>query len=448
MNILLILADQFASHALNRPRSSDGHFKTPNLDKLAAQAVNFTQAYTTFPLCVPARSSLVTGRYPHELGTMSNAHAESGAGNLPKSHSTEEPGRGEQSLGRLFSAAGYDCGYAGKWHARAASCSPEDGFEVVHPFGDEGLVESCTTWLTARNKEKPFLLVASFDDPHTICEYARGQAMPYGDVVAGPASSAPPLPLNFSQRPYQAQALNTEQEQAQRVYGTQNYDAGDWRRYREVYASLVERVDARIGQLLAAKDLENTAVVFLSDHGDGDSSHAWNQKTALHEECIRVPFLVHSPKLGPGKVRAPVPAILGLLPTLCELAAITPPDHAIPSLLSELPEQVLVQTSFADTVPLKSGAPSSGRSLIWGDYKYTVYSWGKHREQLHNLLEDPHEMRNLAEEDCAKEVLESARMRLLEWCLANADTAFLKKLVFPHSAQAEAARKQVFAVPY
>ncbi len=439
MNILLIMADQFAAHALHRVRDTDAHFSTPNLDRLAAASVAYTQAYTPFPLCVPARSAMVTGRYPHELGITSNATG------------GPEPGHDPASLGHWFTAAGFDCAHAGKWHAQQASATAADGFAPLHPFGDEGLVEACTGWLSGRDTSRPFLLVASFDDPHTICEYARSQPLPYGDVPAIPAADAPPLPANFPPVPYAPSALAAEADAAQRVYGTRGYTADDWRRYRAAYAALIARVDERIGRLLDAVDLAETAVAFLSDHGDGDAAHGWNQKTALYQECIRVPFLLHVPGLPAGTVDTPVAAVLGLLPTLCEAAGVpAPPGLSAPSVLpAEAWEAgaVVVETGFGAGVATASGPHTSGRALMRGRFKYTVYNWGLYREQLHDVLADPGEQRNLAVESAFAPVLQDMRAELLRWALATGDTGFLKKLVLPAGAP-EAVRREIFAVPY
>ncbi len=268
--------------------------------------------------------------------------------------------------------------------------------------------------------------------------------MPYGDVPACPVEDTPPLPANHLRAPYSPAALRTEAGAAERMYGTRDYTPDDWRRYRGAYAHLVERVDGRIGRLLESIDLAKTTVVFLSDHGDGDASHGWNQKTALHQECIRVPLLVHAPGRAPGTVDTPVAGVLALLPTLCQVAGISPPPGlACRSLLDGQPDAVVVQTLFESG----SKPQTTGRALIKGRFKYTVYSWGLHREQLHDLMADPGEQRNLAVESSQARVLEAMRGHLLDWALEHKDTAFLKKLVLPSSAPTHV-RKDIFAVPY
>ncbi|WP_427016485.1 sulfatase family protein [Pseudarthrobacter sp. P1] len=432
-NILLVMADQFSAHVLEHRDGTDGHFATPNLDRLVGESVVFPQAYTSFPLCVPARSSMVTGRYPHQLGITGNDHSVH-----------NQPGQGAESLGHWFAAHGYDCAYAGKWHAPQPSAGVLDGFDPIHAFGDVGLVEACTGWLAGRTTERPFLLVASFDDPHTICEYARRQPLPYGNVPPSDVRSAPPLPANHHRAAYAPEAPVEERRRASTVYGTLEYGPDDWRRYRQAYAALVARVDGQIGALLDAVEGTDTAVVFLSDHGDGDASHGWNQKTSLIQESIRVPLLIRSARESPRRIGHPVPAALALLPTLCHVAGIdAPPRLPEGSMLTDEPSPVVVQTRFAGG----PGPETTGRSLLSGAFKYTVYSWGRHREQLHDLAQDPGEQRNLAVEAAYDEVLEEMRCALLAWCLETGDDGFLKRLILP-AAVDPAVRAGIFAVPY
>ena len=416
---------------------------TPNLDNLAAEGTRFERAYTTFPLCVPARTSLISGRYPHELGVFGN-----------EGHSGTTSGQNKSSLGHLFSAAGYDCAYGGKWHAPEASAVADDGFDVIHPFGDEGLADASMQWLESRRThENPFLLFVSFDNPHTICEYARGQHLPYGDVVP-PADirDAPPVPENFATAPYSPQALTYERSKAEHVYGTSEFGPDDWRLYRHAYAQLIERTDEQVGLVLTAVEEqgfgENTVVLFTSDHGDGDAAHGWNQKTSLQEESIRVPFLLRGPGVPKNHVNRRVVSVgLDLIPTLCGLTGTkAPAEVAGQNRLSEafVPEVgVVVETGFGG----KHHPPTLGRSFIEDRYKYTVYSWGKHREQLVDLVADPGELRNLATESAYDGILEEFRVKLLDWCQQTNDAAFLKKLVLPESVS-DRVRKELFAVPY
>ncbi len=438
-NILLIMTDQHSAHLLGA--AGNAHVRTPHLDALAAAGTRFDRAYVTFPLCVPSRTSMMTGRYPHQLGVHSN-----------RVDADPAEVRGPGSLPRLLAGAGYQCGYAGKWHAVAPSVSEADGFEVLAPFGDEQLVGAVAEFLTARERTDPFFMVASFDDPHTICEVARRQPSYYGELPGLDPAAAPNLPASFGHQPFEPEALRAEQRAAEKVYGTAGYTPADWRYYRAAYAALVERVDARVGELLAALEgaghAEDTLVVFTSDHGDGDAAHAWNQKTALYEEIVRVPLILHRPGHVPAGVvdHSLVSTGLDLLPTLCGVAGVPVPDHLTGrSLLGEArrPEHVVVETTFADG----PRPHTRGRAVVGHRYKYVLYSWGAHREQLYDLVADPGEQVNLAVEARYAEVLEQYRELLLRWCLDTEDTTMVQRLVLP-AGTSEQLRREINAVPY
>ena len=112
-------------------------------------------------------------------------------------------------------------------------------------------------------------------------------------------SDCPGLPANFAVNPYDADALAFERRQNHRLYPTVTFTPDDWRRYRNAYYRLIEAVDKEIGKILDEVDRqglwENTVVIFTSDHGDGCGAHQWNQKTALYEEVVNVPFIVCLP---------------------------------------------------------------------------------------------------------------------------------------------------------
>lgn len=442
-NILLVMADQLAAHVLDRDPAG---VRTPHLDRLRASGADFARAYVSFPLCVPSRASLLTGRMPHDVGI---------TGNRPGD--VVEPGTRPDSLGHLLSAAGYDCAYAGKWHATTPEPPEDAGFQVIHPFGDAGLVDACSSWVADRGEaDAPFLLVASFDDPHPICEYARNQPLPYGDVEIGDVRDAPALPANFAPGQYESQAVRDERSHAAASYGTLDYGPDDWRQYRAAYRRLIERFDANLGDLLECLDAtghaDSTIVIVTSDHGDGDGAHGWNQKTALFEECVRVPLIVSGPGVDRGVRSVRVSASIDILPTLLELSATPRPPGitGIPLRVTEAEESaaahdrhIVVETLFEHVSPPRT----RGRAIYHGRHKYVVYSWGRHREQLFDLEADPGENRNLVVESAYDAVVDDMRKRLYEWCSASDDRDFLKFLVLPSSA-ADEVHRAIFAKPY
>lgn len=441
-NIVLLLADQFCAHALSG-RGEDGP-RTPHLDALARSGRRFERAYTTFPLCMPARSSMLAGRMPSALGLSGNTAPDAG---------TVERVRSD-SVVRLLAGAGYRCAFAGKFHAPSLEVSAQDGFEVVHPFTDVGLARSAAAWIAGREADgDPYFLVVSFDDPHGICEYARGQLPPYGAIPAAPIRDAPPLPANHTPAPFEAEAPRFCKAAHGSMYGTGGFSADDWRDYRRAYARLIERADSNLGAVLDAIAVspaaDNTVTVFTSDHGDGDAAHQWNQKTALFEECVRVPLVLAGPGIPPGEDTGAVSVGLDLYPTLCELARINQPRAAEGMTLTRdgavaKDREVVIETAF-DAI---GGTPQTiGRAMISGDTKYAVYNWGRFREQLHDLRLDPGEQRNLAVESRFDDLLDAMRRRLLDWCARHEDTEFLKALVPPNRVDRRVL-DQIYEVPY
>ena len=320
-NIIYIMSDQQAATDMSCAGNTD--VKTPNMDRLAERGMRFTNAYCTLPLSGPSRAAMWTGYMPSVIGMEENETP------LPDSIAV-------RTLGTLIENSGYDCALAGKWHVNTNSLPSEHafGFKNIHQFMDNGLSESVINYLRNRDTKKPFFLVASFNNPHGICEYARRQNVPYGDVDLNPElADCPQLPANFAVSPYDASTLQFEKKRNQRLYPSYDYTPDDWRRYLYGYYRLTETVDAQIGQILEEMDRQdlwkNTIVIFSSDHGDGAAQHQWNQKTVLYESVANIPFIVCMPKgKNAGKVMPQLISNgLDLMPTVCDFAGVEIPKH-------------------------------------------------------------------------------------------------------------------------
>jgi arylsulfatase A-like enzyme len=419
-NILIILTDQQAYSAMSCAGNNELH--TPAMDSLVQRGVLFSRAYCTYPLCTPSRASLFTGRMPHEVGV--NANGQHIAPDLR-----------QQELGLLFRRAGYDCVYGGKWHVpEIAMPDEEHGFRNLCGFDDAHLADRCIDYLRHHGDDgesSPFLLVASFDNPHNICEWARSQAPPWGAVPDAPTADCPNLPPNFAIPAYEPDAIRWAQRWEPRPYPTVTYSDDDWRHYRQAYFRLVEKVDGEIGRILQGlRDVgleENTIVVFTSDHGDGMGAHHWNQKSVMYEEVVRVPMIVSvgsavaPPPTPTGVVddRHLVSSGLDLMPTVCDYAGIEPPPDLRGLSLRDLVEgrepaswreQVVVEGVLSHAHKM------SARMVRTQRHKYVVYSYGRYREQLMDLDADPGEMVNLAVESRHADTLAEHRQRLWRWC--------------------------------
>lgn len=415
-NIIYIMTDQHSANALSCAGNAD--VATPNIDRLAARGVRFTNAYCALPLSGPSRAAMFTGYMPSTIGMAENETP------LPDSLRT-------RTLGNLMEAAGYDNGYSGKWHVNTNSLPAPHafGFENLHGHNDYGLAEAANEFLRRDHGGKPFFLVASFDNPHNICEYARGQRLPFAEIREVPTDSCPNLPKNFLINPYDADILRWERERSYRLYPTKGYTADDWRHYRNAYFRLIEHVDAEVGKIIDTIDSlglwDNTVVIFTADHGDGQGAHQWNQKTALWEEVANIPLIVCSPgnRKNAGQVtEALVNNGIDLMPTILDWAEVEKPAWcdgnslrgAVENPASEGEnEYVVCETVFAQT------GGTNGWMLRTPHFKYVLYEAGENREMLFDMDNDRLEMTNLAIESKYRPELLRHRELLRQWMSAN-----------------------------
>lgn len=410
-NIIYIMTDQQTATAMSC--AGNTYLHTPNMDKLAERGMRFINTYCSLPLSGPSRASMFTGHTPTEIGMAENEIP------MPDSLRT-------RSLGTLVEQAGYETGYAGKWHVNTNSLPDKHafGFENLHGHNDLGLAEAAVAFLK-RNHKKPFFLVASFDNPHNICEYARKQNTPFATIEEPALEDCPNLPANFNIAPYDADVLTYERSRSYRLYPTQSYTPDDWRRYLNAYYRLVETVDAEIGKIITEIDRQNlwknTVIIFTSDHGDGAAAHQWNQKTVLYEEVVNVPFIVCLPKgKHAGKV---MPQLINngidLLPSICDWAGARVPKGMSGVSFRSIAESGDTQKSHQPYVVTETLFAQTGGTCGWlvrtPKYKYVLYEAGKNREMLYDMENDRGEMRNLAIERQYKEIVKQHREMLREW---------------------------------
>lgn len=412
-NIIYIMSDQQAATDMSCAGNAD--VRTPNMDRLAQRGMRFTNAYCALPLSGPSRASMWTGYMPSDIGMQENETP------LPDSVAV-------RTLGTLVEDSGYECALAGKWHVNTNSLPSAHafGFKNLHEFNDAGLPEDVIKFLRTHDKSKPFFLVASFNNPHGICEYARRQNVPYGDVPLNPdLGDCPQLPANFAVNPYDATALQFEKSLKHRLYPSMDYSPDDWRRYLYGYYRLTETVDAQIGQILDELDRQdlwkNTVVIFTSDHGDGAAQHQWNQKTVLYESVANVPYIICLPKgKNAGRV---MPQLVNngidLMPTVCDFAGVDIPKHCTGKSLRKVAEQGREDTPLRDYVVTETIFAQTAGTIGWmvrtRDYKYVLYDTGLNREQLFDMRSDRGEMRNLAVERRYHDILAQHRRMLGEW---------------------------------
>ena len=383
------------------------------MDSIARRGMRFERAYCMNPVCVASRFSLFTGRRGSDIGLLNNKD----------DHIKEMPAAVlEHAMGWQMRRAGYRTAFGGKTHF-PLGLRPEDyGFETISRDDRDRLAEDCVQFLSGDHSD-PFLLVASFINPHDICHMAirdfaetplerqlsRPDRIELREVDAALQipdglteeeffrNVCPPLPENFEIPPQEAEAIRIMQARSPfKLKARERYSEEDWRMHRWAYARLTERVDGQIGRVLAALQAKNlidsTVVVFTSDHGDMDASHRMEHKTAFYDESARVPLLIAGPGLAPGAVdsRHAVSNGLDLFPTFCALAGLEPPGElegrSLLPLLDAAPT-----AAWRDTTPVESDI---GQMIVQDDFKYMRYYQGENSEQLVDLAEDPGEMRN------------------------------------------------------
>jgi len=428
-NILFIMTDQQTISAMSH--RDNPYLETPNMDRLADHGTSFSQAYCSQPLCGPSRSSMLTGKYPHQVQATVN---------LP-----EKEGYWDDDvpmLGRIMQEAGYETGYVGKWHLPIpVENIDQHGFSFIRntqrrDWQDASIPADCGVFLK-KKRDKPFFLVASFINPHDICEWARGGRLRMDNIADAPApQECPPLPDNLEIPENEPAFLRTMKSLSPKQYPSTNWPDDKWRQYRWAYYRLVETVDAYIGRIMESLErtgqLENTTIVFTSDHGDGMGAHRWNQKQVLYQEVINVPFIISHLKNGKKRLDSTTLVNVGvdLIPTFCDYAGFTAPKELEGVGLKSIAEgeqkkardYIVCETEFAEN---EDSFGVLGRSVYDGRYKYIAYR-GKHKtEQLFDLKQDVGEMKDLSSNIDYNYIKKALQQSLIEWQMKTKDSRFV-----------------------
>jgi len=427
-NILFIMTDQQSASMMSC--TGNKWLKTPALDAIAADGVRFSRAYATNPVCVPSRFSLQTGRYPSEIGMRENSRF-----TVPKDQVT---GFYTNGLGNVFRNAGYQTYYGGKVHMPATGSNVGIlGYELLTKDERDSLASVCADFLLNRKKsDKPFLLFASFINPHDICYHAIRWATPESNLAKrtpweldealklpeGVSEEeffneyCPPLPDNHQPMIGELSSVDSLiRLRSFRGIVRDKWTDKDWRMHRWAYMRLTERVDGQIGIVMDALKksglAKNTVVIFTADHGDHDASHKLEHKTVLYEEATNIPFIVSYPWMkNKGMVDNEhlVSNGLSLLPTLCDLAGIEPPPDLEGKSVLPLIQQEN-DTDWPKYIYLES---ETGFMIHTGRFKYEIDNTGIKREMLVDLQTDPGEKINMIDNPEYKSTIDSLRNKL------------------------------------
>jgi arylsulfatase A-like enzyme len=430
-NILLIIADQHTGSVMSQRGYS--HVTTPGIDKIADAGVTFTRAYTPYPVCKAYRKSMMTGLMPSKLDDP-----------------TQYP-----SIGKTLSEAGYETVYHGKWHVgetRINKSADWHGFETYDGRQrDTGTRERVVEFIRQEH-DKPFFLITSFMNPHDACELARrmsGIDDDYKDVPIDediPVELTPPLPVNFAipEGEPEGFSLRRGSEPGTTMFGkhpTKYWTEDQWRQYMYGYDRLLEMVDAHIKLVIDELEnqglLEDTVIIYTSDHGDGHAAHQWNQKMTFYEEAINVPFVVSwkgKTKAGYLDQQTLSNTGLDIFPTILSFAGIPIPESLhgldlVPQVLGDPAGETLPDRHYV--VSEINQAQYKGRMVVTSDYKYILFNGGENPEVLFDLARDPGELSPITSQSEYRPLLLAHRDMLLKWHERIGDDDFNPAEHFP-----------------
>jgi choline-sulfatase/uncharacterized sulfatase len=456
-NILFILADQHNAKVLGVAGHPD--VKTPNLDRLAAEGVRFTQAVTQNPICTPSRVSFLSGQYVHN-------HGYYGLGGPPP--------RLPNVIGR-FREAGYRTGAIGKIHCpetwvgsvtdtfleayssgqdregdycntlAGLGLSPDRDDEVLQEWhalggGGQGLdarrsrlpFEHCVEGWCAQEAirfinecgDRPFFLHLSLPRPHEC--YTPSE--PYWSMYDEGALALPPnADYDLSEKPPHFQRSRRWQEAPDArlwLFEPKTYQAGR-RRVLHGYLGCVSQVDAAVGIVLdhlAARGLaENTIVIYTSDHGDFAGEHGIIEKAPgiCADAITRIPSLWRWPgRFEAGHVCDQLVEAVDLAPTVLALAGLSP--------LETTDGRDLGALLVGGTEPVREVAVTENpwsksiRTLRWRLVHYPTELFpGQNVGELYDLDNDPWEMRNLYYQPEHRNRVAELRAALLDWLITT-----------------------------
>ncbi len=435
-NVIFITTDQQSSHMMSC--AGNKWLKTPAMDYIARNGIRFDRAYTSNPVCSPARVSWMTGRLPEYFAKPGTRIRENGASMGIKDVPPEVQ---RTHIAAYLKKAGYALAYAGKSHLPKPLTAQAMGFKVLSKDQRDNCAEACATFIRQKH-EDPYYLWINLINPHDICYYAindyrfdpdaggkrqgRGgtanqkllKAMQLPEGVSEQeffAKHCPPLPANHE--PQANEPASITQLAAKRAFkkrAREEYNEKDWRLHRWAYHRLTEVVDRQVQVILdGLRDSgqeENTVVILTSDHGDHSASHKLEHKSTFYEEVASIPFLVmHRGTAPAGRVDTAhlVSNGIDLLPTVCDYAGI-PDAKADPRGRSLRP---LIEGRKVDDWRRTLGVEAEvGRMVVNSSgLKYIRYDLHGDQEQLLDMSKDPGETKHFTEDPQYAEALTKLR---------------------------------------
>lgn len=422
-NVIWIVTDQQRAETLSINGSTNSN--TPNIDLLARTGVNLTSAVSGFPLCCPFRGSMLTGIYPHKC--------------VPGHEYPLNPN--QKTIADVLNENDYDTFYLGKWHldgAKEGSCGrlgtyivPRDrrgGFKYWFGYENNNAQYDCHLHGHKYEEEISGFRLAGYEtDALTdiFIEYLE-EKVKNTEPFFGILSVQPP------HDPYVAPAKYLEKHSPASIKFRENVP--DIKQIRNVaakemvgYYAMVENIDYNIGRIVETLNrtglMEDTHIIYFSDHGDMHGSHGQFRKTTPYQEAVNVPFIISGEKRGAHAVDRNVGNLEDILmnhvdiaPTTLGLCNIGVPDwmegtdYSGVRLLEKERKDYPVSAYLQSVIPTHHGDSinKAWRGIITADgYKYVTFEgmdW-----LMFDLKNDPYEQVNMVHND-KYQVL---RMRLM-----------------------------------
>jgi len=440
-NILYLTYDQQRYDCVSM--SGKYPVKTPNLERIADNGVFFDHAYTPIPVCAPARQAIFSGKRPESFGGLWNPHIVFPVKMIPEDI-------GLYSWTRALHDDGYKTAFIGSWEADDRHAPEFYGFEkyiskasingeiaAKYPdvkytngfFGEPNPVplEDSYTHRSARHvintieefssSGQPWYIHVDNPEPHLPCR----PSAPF-DTMYDPDE----IPVwggfydNFENKPYiqRQQVINWELE---------NRDWDEWKHTVAYYYGTISQYDDSVGRILdkleETGEIENTIIIYTTDHGDMCGSHRMIDKHYnMYEDICHVPLAIrYDGHINPGRYEGFVSNCLDVPPTIMYLVGINVPENAFHG------------TSLAAT--LLDGKTTDGRDFAVSTYNgqqfglycermitdgHIKYIWNlTDTDELYDLDNDPYELKNIIKEPEYSEKLTEMRHKLyheLERC--------------------------------
>ncbi len=406
--------------------------KTPNIDRLAADGIRYTNAYSCQPVCGPARSAIFTGTFPHSNGVVANC--------LPF-------GDNVKTIGQRLTDNGIHCGYVGKWHLDGGDyfgngICPE-GFDSKYWYDmkcyldeltDEEKVRSrksstsfdpdwgeemtyahrCTDralQFLADNRGTDFFLTLSYDEPHGPCICPA----PYNTMYQGvqmPESRN--YDDNLAEKPFM-----------QTLWAGADADASPEKLHASsdalsLFLGCNSFMDHEVGRVLEIidRDFPDAIVVFTSDHGDMLGNHRVQQKNAvMYKEIANIPLIVRGGEKG--KVTDVPASHIDLVPTIMDYMGLPIPRLLEgKSMLAQLKNPQLRINDYVYTEFTRYEVDHDGfgglqmmRGVTDGRYKLVLHLGDT--DELYDMNADPDEVENLIEKSAFAEIRDQLHNAIL-----------------------------------